>query len=80
MFAQSGTANSARTIASMHECTVIDMLCQFAFDDFLTDDVPPATRWSREPLAFTAKHFASFRDSRVTVLAQGRGRVTTKTP
>ena len=80
MFALSGTEYPARTIALMHESTVIDMLCQFAFDDFLTDDVPPATRWSREPLAFTAEHFARFRDFDVTVLAQGRGRVTTKTP
>ena len=64
----------------MRESTVIDMLCQFPFDDFLTDDLSLAMRWLREPLAFTAEHFAMFRDSGVSVLAHGSGSVTTRTP
>ena len=75
MFAQSGVDCSARTIALMHQSTVIDMLCQFAFDDFLTDDVPLATGWLREPAVFTAEHFAMFRDSGVSVVALGSGQV-----
>ena len=73
MFAQSSAQYSARTLALMGESTVIDMLCQFAFDDYRKDDVPLATRWRRSPSAFTAEHFAMFRDSGVTVLALGSG-------
>lgn len=73
LFAESSTEYSARTIALMQESTVIDMLCQFAFDDYRKDDVPLATRWLREPAAFTMEHFAVFRDSGVNVLALGSG-------
>lgn len=73
LFADSPVEYSARTIALMRESTVIDMLCQFAFEDFRKDDIPLATRWLRDPAAFTAKHFATFRDSGVSVLALGSG-------
>ena len=73
VFAQSAQQYSARTMSLMGESTVIDMLCQFAFDDYRKDDVPLATRWRREPGAFTAEHFAMFRDSGVNVLALGSG-------
>lgn len=73
LFAQSADQYSARTIALMRESTVIDMLCQFAFDDFRQDDVPLATRWRRVPAAFTAEHFKTFRESGVNVLALGSG-------
>ncbi len=73
LFAESTTEYSARTIALMQESTVIDMLCQFAFDDYRKDDVPLATRWLRDPAAFTAEHFAMFRESGVNILALGSG-------
>lgn len=73
LFAHSSDEYSARTIALMRESTVIDMLCQFAFDDFRTDTVPRAIRWRRDPSAFTAADFARFRDSGVNVLALGSG-------
>jgi len=64
---------SARTIRLMRESTVIDMLCQFAFDDFRTTDQPASIRWRRNPSTFTAADFATFRDSGVKVLALGSG-------
>lgn len=73
LFAQLPDAYSARTIRLMRESTVIDMLCQFAFQDYRKDDVPLATRFLREPTAFTVEHFAMFRDSGVNVLALGSG-------
>lgn len=73
LFAHSPAEYSARTIALMRESTVIDMLCQFAFEDFREDNVPKAIRWRRDPAAFTADDFARFRDSGVTVLALGSG-------
>ncbi len=73
LFAQSKAQYSARTIQLMQESTVVDMLCQFAFDDFRKDDVPLATRWLREPKSFTAEHFAMSRDSGVNVIALGSG-------
>ncbi len=73
LFAQSHDEYSARTIALMRESTVVDMLCQFAFDDQSKFDVPLAGRWRREPASFTAEHFAMFRDSGVNVLALGSG-------
>lgn len=73
LFAASPAEYSARTIALMREATVIDMLCQFAFDDVRKDEVPLATRWLRDPASFTAEHFATFRDSGVSVLALGSG-------
>ncbi len=73
VFAQSPAEYSARTIALMRESTVIDMLNQFGFDDYRTDDVPLATRWLRDPAAFTAEHFATFRESGINVLALGSG-------
>ena len=57
----------------MQGATVIDMLNQFAFDDFRIDDVPLAIRWLREPAAFTAEHFAMVRSSGINVLALGSG-------
>jgi membrane dipeptidase len=72
LFAQ-GAEYSARTIALMRESTVIDMLNQFAFDDTRTESVARAVRWRRDPSAFTAEHFATFRDSGVNVLALGSG-------
>ncbi len=73
LFAQSRAEYSARTIALMREATVIDMLNQFGFDDYRKDDVPLATRWLRDPAAFTAEHFATFRESGINVLALGSG-------
>lgn len=73
VFAHSQTTYSARTIALIRESTVIDMLCQFAFDDFSKSETPVTTRWRREPASFTAEHFAMFRDSGVNVLALGSG-------
>lgn len=73
LFAQSTAQYSARTIELVRESTVIDMLSQFAFDDFRTDDAPATTRWLKEPAAFTEKDFAVFRDSGVNVIALGRG-------
>lgn len=73
VFAHSQASYSARTIALMRESTVVDMLCQFAFDDFSKGDTPVTTRWRREPASFTAEHFAMFRDSGVNVLALGSG-------
>lgn len=73
LFAQSTAEYSARTIALMRESTVIDMLCQFAFDDFRRSDGPQMQRWLRDPRTFTAADFATFRDSGVNVLALGSG-------
>lgn len=73
LFAQSGAEYSARTIALMRESTVIDMLCQFAFDDFRRPDGPQMMRWLRDPRTFTAADFAVFRDSGVSVVALGSG-------
>ncbi len=73
LFAHAETQYSARTIALMRESTVIDMLCQFAFDDFRDTNTPLAQRWKRDPSAFTAEHFATFRESGVHVLALGSG-------
>ncbi len=73
LFAHSPAQYSARTIALMRESTVIDMLCQFAFDDFRGTNMPLAQRWKRDPAAFTAEHFATFRDAGVHVLALGSG-------
>ena len=73
VFAQSATEYSARTIALMQESTVVDMLCQFAFDDFRTDTVPKSIRWRRDPSAFTTADFQRFRDSGVNVIALGSG-------
>ncbi len=73
LFAQSTAEYSARTIALMRESTVIDMLCQFAFDDFRRSDGPQMQRWLRDPRTFTASDFATFRDSGVSVLALGSG-------
>ncbi len=73
VFAQADAQYSARTMALMRESTVIDMLCQFAFDDYRQDNVPLATRWRRDPSSFTAADFATFRDSGVNALALGSG-------
>ena len=73
VFAHSPAQYSARTIALMRESTVVDMLCQFAFDDFRTTNTPLAQVWKRDPAAFTAEHFATFRESGVHVLALGSG-------
>jgi membrane dipeptidase len=51
----------------------VDMLCQFAFDDFSKSETPVTARWRRDPASFTAEHFAIFRDSGVNVLALGSG-------
>jgi membrane dipeptidase len=68
-----GPQYSARTIRLMQDSTVIDMLCQFAFDDFRTGDQPASIRWRRNPSTFTAADFATFRSSGVKVLALGSG-------
>lgn len=73
LFAQSPQEYSARTIALLRESTVIDMLCQFAFDDNRRADGPLGARWLRDPRTFTAADFAVFRDSGVNVLALGSG-------
>jgi membrane dipeptidase len=73
LFAESTAEYSARTIALMRESTVIDMLCQFAFDDFRRADGALGQRWLRDPRTFTAADFAVFRDSGVSVLALGSG-------
>ena len=73
LFAQSPDEYSARTIALMKESTVIDMLCQFAFDDERRADGPLGRRWLRDPRTFTEADFAVFRDSGVSVLALGSG-------
>lgn len=64
---------SARTIRLVRETPVVDMLCQFAFPDLRGDGIPLATRWLREPGAFTEAHWARYRDSGVKVIALGRG-------
>jgi membrane dipeptidase len=73
LFAQSSAEYSARTIALMRESTVIDMLCQFAFDDFRRPGGPQMMKWLRDPRTFTAEDFAVFRDSGVSVVALGSG-------
>ena len=73
LFAPSSPEYSARPIALMRESTVIDMLCQFAFDDFRRPDGPLGQRWLRDPRTFTAADFAVFRDSGVSVVALGSG-------
>lgn len=74
VFAHSQQQYSAKTIALVRESTVVDMLCQFAFDDFSKGDKPPVTTlWRKDPASFTAEHFAMFRDSGVNVLALGSG-------
>ena len=73
LFAQSPAEYSARTIALMRESTVIDMLCQFAFDDFRRPGGPQMMQWLRDPRTFTAEDFAVFRDSGVSVVALGSG-------
>lgn len=73
LFAQSPAEYSARTIALMRESTVIDMLCQFAFDDFRRPGGPQMMKWLRDPRTFTAEDFAVFRDSGVSVVALGSG-------
>ena len=73
LFAQGSAEYSARTIGLMRGTTVIDMLRQFSFEDFRTDEVPLAVRWRKDPRSFTAEHFAMFRDSGVNVMALGSG-------
>lgn len=73
LFAHRADEYSARTIALMRESLVVDMLCQFAFDDFRTSNVSLAQRWKRDPGSFTEEHFNTFRSSGVNVLALGSG-------
>lgn len=73
LFCDSTAQYSARTIDLMRESTVIDMLCQFAFNDFRNTNTPLAQIWKRDPAAFTDEHFATFRESGVDVLALGSG-------
>jgi membrane dipeptidase len=73
LFADSPAEYSARTIRLVQESTVVDLLCQFAFPDLRQEGTPLATRWLREPGAFTEEHWATYRDSGVNVLALGRG-------
>jgi membrane dipeptidase len=64
---------SERAIRLVRESPVVDMLCQFRFPDLRGEDPPLATRWLREPAAFTEADFLRFRESGVNVLALGRG-------
>ncbi len=64
---------SARTIKLMTESPVVDMLCQFAFDDNREEGTPRATRWLQDPTSFTAADFEAFKGSGVKTLALGRG-------
>lgn len=73
LFADSPAEYSVRTIRLIEESPVVDLLCQFAFPDLRGEGTPLATRWLREPGAFTEEHWAMFRDAGVDVLCLGRG-------
>ncbi len=73
LFAQSAREYSARTVRLMTESPVVDMLCQFAFPDYREEGIPKADQWLRDPRTFTEADYIRFRDSRVNVLALGRG-------
>lgn len=73
LFPGSQQQYSARTIGLMQESTVIDMLCQFAFDDYRLPDGPLGAKWLRDPRTFTESDFNTFHDSGMKVVALGSG-------
>lgn len=71
--AQSSREYSARTVRLVTESPVVDMLCQFRFDDLREKGKPLLRRWLSEPASFTGDDFRKYKDSGVNVIALGRG-------
>lgn len=74
--AQSPTEYSARAIRLVTESPVVDMLCQFRFDDLREGGERLLEAWLRDPSSFTDEHARLYLDSGVDVLALGRGEST----
>ena len=68
-----GQEYSARAIRLVTESPVVDMLCQFRFEDLNAEQPRPPRSWLRDPLAFDEEAFETYRDSGVDVIALGRG-------
>jgi membrane dipeptidase len=73
LFAQSAQEYSDRAIRLVAESPVVDMLCQFRFDDLRVERPRPPGSWLSDPTAFTEEDFAVYRDSGVDVIALGGG-------
>jgi len=71
--AQSAQEYSSRTVRLVTESPVVDMLCQFRFEDLNAERPRPPRSWLDDPTAFTEEDFAVYRDSGVDVIALGRG-------
>jgi membrane dipeptidase len=69
----SGQEYSARAIRLVAEATVVDMLCQFRWEDLTAEAPRPPQSWLRDPAAFGDADFAVYRDSGVDVMALGLG-------
>lgn len=64
---------SARAIRLVTESPVVDMLCQFRWQDMNQEEPRAPTSWLRDSTAFTESDYATYRDSGVDVIALGRG-------
>ena len=73
LFAQSSQEYSARAIRLVTESPVVDMLCQFRFDDLNQERPRPPGSWLSDSEAFTEQDWVPYRDSGVDVIALGRG-------
>jgi membrane dipeptidase len=73
LFAATTQEYSARAVRLVEESPVIDMLCQFRFPDFTREGGPIASKWLRDPAAFTEEDFERYRSSGVNVFALGHG-------
>lgn len=69
----SGQEYSGRAIRLVTESPVVDLLCQFRFQDMNVEEPRPPQSWLADPTAFTEEDFATYRDSGVDVIALGRG-------
>jgi membrane dipeptidase len=64
---------SARAIRLVTQNPVVDMLCQFRFQDMNVEEPRPPQSWLADPTAFTEQDWIPYRDSGVDVIALGRG-------
>lgn len=69
-----GTAYSIRTVDLVRESTVVDMLNQFAWNQFSTP--PILDQWLKRPETFTSEDAMKFKASGIDVFALGHGRPT----
>lgn len=69
-----GTAYSTRAIDLVRESMVVDMLNQFAWNQFSTP--PILDQWLKQPETFTSEDALKFKASGIDVFALGHGRPT----